>query len=985
MSNKRTALITGCSEGGAGHALALEFAAQGFRVFATARSLTSIASLQEKGIETLTLDVTQPHSISALKAEISKRTGGKLDVLFNNAGMMYEAPAIEADHEQVRKMFDTNVFGLFDMVEAFTPLLLSSVSGSKAPPTIINTASIVARVPYVFSAQYNASKAAVSSYSDTLRIELAPLGIKVVTLFMGVVSTNLISPEKALFAPKSLYIDAEPGLKERSRLHLQESMKPQDFARRVHQEVVNKKPALSQGEYVWQGTNAFVVWLLNAVGWRKIFDSTAEGGVGLTGSGGIVGLKLHRPLAWPKCSFHVLHESHRPVGVVSDQKTRFLSQSGPSGLLFSWAASGHVVYRHFGDDMTSQPSGNAACQGCDLRPASLADIEEQVHLHVNLAFHAAHSISRDLHPQLERMMLLWSTVESPRRTQDSGHSSSTGSSASPEQNGNPKQGPSRNGTKKLKDRIKTKKGPPGGIDSTPLPDTPQGYTLRFRFRYATNLPPGDISTLSSDPYLVATLNTSTPKRHKEDPDLSHRTRTLRRTTEPKWQDEWVVANVPPTGFTLKCRMYDEDYPDHNDKLGTVTVKVPEVSERWKGIPEPGEEFEARKRTIGRRALAAKWITTALHPGAHVTPRLCISIEVLGKSEPPYAQICTLAPTTWFKHFSPMIGRLAGTKVNEDANHDHQANGSQHEDRKPQKYDFQSNEMQLSGPIPPRLYHRYVEFKPVIGSMFLDKGLRGKVLNKVLHKQHDRIYSFNRSTENGTCEPCSKESALQFLKLVHFDEGGRIFTYALTLDGMLRFTETGKEFGIDLLSKHTMHADVATYIACSGEFFIRRLQHPNASEDPEPNEKTHPEDPIPGGPPDEDPPPNPSYYQLIIDNDSGTYRPDKAVLPDLKAFLEKNFPGLGIITMHWEDEELKELKEAQRNIKKKEGRVMNVVMNSSESSISSVESELDRRDGTNKRSKTEAAFAAVEDPSEIKNVVKTMLPHVGSGSRADDKL
>ncbi|KAH6874028.1 hypothetical protein B0T10DRAFT_567547 [Thelonectria olida] len=282
MAPKRTVLITGCSEGGAGHALALEFAAREFRVFATARSMKSLALLEEQGIETLTLDVTRQESISALKTEITKRAGGKLDILFNNAGLMYEAPAIEADPNEVRNMFNTNVFGLFDMIQAFMPLLLASVSGSDTPPTIINTASIVARLPYLFTAQYNGSKAAVSSYSDTLRIELAPLGIKVVTLFMGVVATKLTSPDKAHFSPDSLYIDAESGLRERSRLHLRDGMNPQEFARLVVQEVTTKSPALGQGEYIWRGGNAYVVWLLNAIGWRKIFDSTVEGAIGLT-------------------------------------------------------------------------------------------------------------------------------------------------------------------------------------------------------------------------------------------------------------------------------------------------------------------------------------------------------------------------------------------------------------------------------------------------------------------------------------------------------------------------------------------------------------------------------------------------------------------------------------------------------------------------------------------------------------------------------
>ncbi|KAH7124672.1 hypothetical protein EDB81DRAFT_811427 [Dactylonectria macrodidyma] len=157
---------------------------------------------------------------------------------------MYEAPAIEADPDEARNMFNTNVFGVFNMIPAFTPLLLASVSGSTALPTIINLASVVARLRYLFTAQYNSSKAAISSYSDTLRIGLSPLGIKVMTLFMGIVATKIIPPNKAPFAPESLYIDAESGLQEISCLHLRDRMKAEEFARLVVQEVTTKKPAL---------------------------------------------------------------------------------------------------------------------------------------------------------------------------------------------------------------------------------------------------------------------------------------------------------------------------------------------------------------------------------------------------------------------------------------------------------------------------------------------------------------------------------------------------------------------------------------------------------------------------------------------------------------------------------------------------------------------------------------------------------------------
>ena len=246
----------------------------------------------------------------------------------------------------------------------------------------------------------------------------------------------------------------------------------------------------------------------------------------------------------------------------------------------------------------------------------------------------------------------------------------------------------------------------------------------------------------------------------------------------------------------------------------------------------------------------------------------------------------------------------------------------------------------------------------------------------LHKQHNRVYNYDQSTEYGDFEACSEAASLQFLRLAHFDSGGRVFTYVLTLDAEFRFTETGKEFGIDLLSKHTMHSDVQRYIACSGEFFIRRLEKPKASDRADPGVKTHPDNEVKGGPPNDDPPEDPSYYQLVIDNDSGTYRPDKSILPELKEFMEKNFPGLGVLALHCDDDDLKEMKGAQQEAKKKEGKTMNLVMNKSQSSISSAESDLEDRDATwesGHKSKKETALDVVENPKKLKEAVDSFLP------------
>lgn len=189
---------------------------------------------------------------------------------------MYEAPAIEADRERVRSLFETNVFGLFDMVSAFSPLLLAAVPSSEQPPTIVNTASILARLPFPFSSAYNATKAAVASYSDTLRLEVEPLGLKVVTLYMGEVSTPLMSAGNIRFGPHSIYADVEDKIKERSLKHEKTTMSPEEFARQL----VGALDGGKASNYIWKGTNAFGVWLLDAVGGRKVFDGTMKSAAG---------------------------------------------------------------------------------------------------------------------------------------------------------------------------------------------------------------------------------------------------------------------------------------------------------------------------------------------------------------------------------------------------------------------------------------------------------------------------------------------------------------------------------------------------------------------------------------------------------------------------------------------------------------------------------------------------------------------------------
>ena len=272
-------------------------------------------------------------------------------------------------------------------------------------------------------------------------------------------------------------------------------------------------------------------------------------------------------------------------------------------------------------------------------------------------------------------------------------------------------------------------------------------------------------------------------------------------------------------------------------------------------------------------------------------------------------------------------------------------------------------MQLQGPVPEELYHRYVEFRPFVAGMFTSHSLRGRLLNRTLHHQHARVYNYDRSTLYGLFQKPCEDMTKQFLDFVHYDQGGRIFTYVITLDAQWRFTETGKEFGIDLLSKHTMHSNVSIYIAFSGEFFIRRLKKPHRVE--RGSSENHLRDGKGGDPAEDLQPPgpdqeddtrpssaisrDPAHYELLIDNDSGTYRPNAKLLHQLREFMERNLPGLRVTTLDCQGDEQKmtKLKNEQRDRKKaaKGGDVM-YQQNASMSSLSL--SEVDEQEAATRR-------------------------------------
>lgn len=123
----KTVLITGCSTGGIGFALVQEFQKRGLTVFATARTPAKMADLEKlPNVHLIPLDVTDPSSIAAAVETVTEKTEGKLDYLVNNSGHGYFIPALDADIEAGKRLFDVNFWGVLRMIQAFAPLLIAA-------------------------------------------------------------------------------------------------------------------------------------------------------------------------------------------------------------------------------------------------------------------------------------------------------------------------------------------------------------------------------------------------------------------------------------------------------------------------------------------------------------------------------------------------------------------------------------------------------------------------------------------------------------------------------------------------------------------------------------------------------------------------------------------------------------------------------------------------------------------------------------------
>ncbi|MCJ8289684.1 MAG: SDR family oxidoreductase [Flavobacteriales bacterium] len=207
MSNNNlpSVLITGCSSG-VGQALAIRFAKAGYPTYATARRLSSIENLVKVGCNILQLDVTDQKTIQEVVKAIEQKHGS-VGILINNAAIGLMTPMETVPLDVVRQQYETNVIGVLAITQAVIPGMRKAGKGR-----IVQLGSSGGEFTTPGGGVYQATKYALCSMSDALRMELKPFGVGVTMVQPGAISTKFASNGAVLGMEEGPYIQLMKGV-----------------------------------------------------------------------------------------------------------------------------------------------------------------------------------------------------------------------------------------------------------------------------------------------------------------------------------------------------------------------------------------------------------------------------------------------------------------------------------------------------------------------------------------------------------------------------------------------------------------------------------------------------------------------------------------------------------------------------------------------------------------------------------------------------
>ncbi|KAJ2914276.1 hypothetical protein MD484_g6117, partial [Candolleomyces efflorescens] len=250
-------LVTGCTTGGIGYALAEEFARQGCKVYATSRRVETIAESSFPNVERLALDVTSDESVDKAIEHIIEKEG-RLDIVVNNAGAIAAGPLLDQTMDAVQKSLDLNVVSILRVAKAAIPHMAKRRSG-----LIINIGSVVGEIPTPWNGLYCASKAAVISMSQVLAMECQPYNVKVLHVAPGAIKSNISNNGTTQFSlpENSLWKEYLPDMIRRIHASQGSSAMPNEaFAKVVVGKALRKNNSFYN--YLTLGGQAFLFSVL---------------------------------------------------------------------------------------------------------------------------------------------------------------------------------------------------------------------------------------------------------------------------------------------------------------------------------------------------------------------------------------------------------------------------------------------------------------------------------------------------------------------------------------------------------------------------------------------------------------------------------------------------------------------------------------------------------------------------------------------------
>lgn len=232
-------LITGCSSG-LGKALALKFVKAGYPTYASARRLESIEDLREEGCHSLQLDVTDSKSIKKA-VDLIEQKHQSVGILVNNAAIGIMAPMETISIDEVRRQYETNVFGLLAVTQAVIPAMRELSKGR-----IVNIGSSGGEFTTPGGGVYQATKYALCSMNEAMRAELKPFGIDVSMLQPGAISSKFASNGAVLDTEEGPYQELMLGIEKVSSAAVKEgapgTWTPEQVAKIAFKAATKRKP-----------------------------------------------------------------------------------------------------------------------------------------------------------------------------------------------------------------------------------------------------------------------------------------------------------------------------------------------------------------------------------------------------------------------------------------------------------------------------------------------------------------------------------------------------------------------------------------------------------------------------------------------------------------------------------------------------------------------------------------------------------------------